>query len=198
MFNTKHYISSISADDYITGFRNTDKFIEFCKQCNKYGHCWACPPFMFSTDDYIHGYEYVYIIGTKIAFTESARMQNTSLEKNKEIVLHAIAETRRKLDQQLLALEKIVAGSKAFFAGTCHLCDEDDCTRDHHEPCRYPEKIRPSLEAFGFDIGKTSEKLLNIELKWSHDERLPEYLTLVSGLFTNIAITDVEKHLAGK
>ena len=45
--------------------------------------------------------------------------------------------------------------------------------------------IRPSLEACGFDIGKTVSELLHIELKWSDNGKMPEYLTLVGGVFKN-------------
>ena len=39
------------------------------------------------------------------------------------------------------------------------------------------------VEAFGFDMGKTAQDLLGLEIKWSHDEFLPEYLTLICGIF---------------
>lgn len=94
-----------------------------------------------------------------------------------------IVETRSHLDKQLLALESKYPDSKAFFAGFCTLCTQE-CARIIGEPCRYPTKIRHSLESFGFDIGKTASQLLNIDLKWSNDGRLPEYFTLVSGFFT--------------
>ena len=88
-----------------------------------------------------------------------------------------------------MGFEEKYTDSKAFFAGTCHLCLDEDCTRKAGLPCRYPDKIRPSLEAVGFDMGKTSAELLNIEMKWTEGSRLPEYYTLVSGLFTNKKIT---------
>ena len=45
------------------------------------------------------------------------------------------------------------------------------------------DRVRPSLEAFGFDIGAISSELLHNELKWSRDGQFPEYFTLVSALF---------------
>lgn len=50
-------------------------------------------------------------------------------------------------------------------------------------PCRHPELVRPSLEACGFDIGRTTSELFGIELKWGADGKMPEYLTLVCGFF---------------
>ena len=53
------------------------------------------------------------------------------------------------------------------------------------KPCRHPELVRPSLEACGFDIARTTSELFGIELKWGTDGSLPEYLTLVCGFFHN-------------
>ena len=50
-------------------------------------------------------------------------------------------------------------------------------------PVPPPGPVRPSLEAFGFDIGAISSELLHNELKWSRDGQFPEYFTLVSALF---------------
>lgn len=87
---------------------------------------------------------------------------------------------RKRTDDLLLELEKTHNG-RAFFPGSCLLCSS--CTRAEGKPCLYPERVRPSLEACGFDIGKTSSELLNIELKWGEHGKMPEYLTLVSGIF---------------
>ena len=43
--------------------------------------------------------------------------------------------------------------------------------------------MRPSLEAIGFDISLTAKELLGLDIRWSHNGLLPEYLTLVCGIF---------------
>ena len=45
--------------------------------------------------------------------------------------------------------------------------------------------MRPSLEACGFDIARTTSELFGIDLKWGSEGRIPEYLTLVCGFFHN-------------
>ena len=45
--------------------------------------------------------------------------------------------------------------------------------------------MRPSLEAFGFDISRTLSELFGIRLLWGKDGVIPEYLTLVCGFFHN-------------
>jgi len=194
MYYIQSYISCISVKDYISNYRDIDKFIEFCKQCNKYMNCWACPPYDFDTTGSITKYNKVYIIGTKIILSEDIRSNCKSQEESKSAGAKIIADVRKGLDEQLLKIEEKTPDSIAFFAGTCHICEDEDCTRITGEDCRYPDKIRHSLESFGFDIGKTAKELLGIELKWSNDGSLPEYLTLVSGLFSNQNVDDIENY----
>lgn len=192
MYSISNHVSRISVSNYTTEFRDAKKFIVFCKQCNKYNNCWACPPFEFDKEEYIRDYKEAYIIGTKIIFTEAALDNCSNSEESRIIGAEAIAEVRRFLDIQLLDIEKKNPCSKVFFAGTCHFCHMEDCTRIKAEPCRFPDKIRPSLESLGFDIGKTCEELLNIKLQWSSDGSLPQYLTLVSAIFAHQPIANIE------
>jgi len=198
MFLINNYIVSVSTLDYIKGYRDIDKFIVFCKECNKYGNSWACPPYNFDTTGHILKYEIVYIFGTKISIDENIRSGCVNTEKSKQLGSQIMAMVRKELDKQLLELEEIYPDSKAFFAGNCHICEKEYCTRITGTPCRYPDKIRHSLESFGFDIGKTAGELLNIELRWSEDGMLPEYLTLVSGLFTNHKIDNIGNYFKEK
>lgn len=184
MYQTTDTIAHIQATTYINAYRDVDKFIGFCKQCGEYGNCWSCPPFSFDTEEYLSGYENVLIIGTKIT-PDKLLLETNDLEKNKLLARDILFRERVKLDASLLALEERYPSGKAFFAGVCHACKDKKCSRSSGEPCLHPELTRPSLESLGFDIGRTASDLLGIELKWSSDGTLPEYLTLVSGFFTN-------------
>jgi len=194
MYAYKTYITNLNVSDYIENYRDADKFIVFCKQCDRYCNCWACPPYDFDTTDYISKYNKIYIIGTKIIISKETRLNYKSAEENRIVGAEIIASVRRNLDAQLLKIESEIPDSRVFFAGTCHICNKEECTRIKNKPCPYPDKIRHSLESFGFDIGKTTEGLLNIKLKWSSDGSFPEYLTLVSGLFTNRTIDNIENY----
>ena len=72
--------------------------------------------------------------------------------------------------------------ARAFFAGTCLLCPPEHCTRRENLPCRHPESIRPSLEALGLDVARTTSGLFGIELQWGRPDAPPAYLTLISAL----------------
>ena len=65
----------------------------------------------------------------------------------------------------------------------CPYCGGAACARIDGKPCKHPDKVCPSLEAIGFDISKTAKDLLGLEIKWSQDGLIPEYLTLVCGIF---------------
>ena len=88
-----------------------------------------------------------------------------------------------EMNEELLELEKSLGGYAFGFVGTCPYCSGAPCARVSGEPCRHPDKVRPSLEAFGFDMSKTAIDLLGLEIKWSQGELIPEYLTLVCGVF---------------
>lgn len=87
------------------------------------------------------------------------------------------------MQRELHERERLTGGRAFDNIGRCVYCSGRECTRLAGERCRYPDKVRPSLEAFGFDIGKTLRELFGIEIKWCRDGYLPEYLMLVSGLF---------------
>lgn len=180
METSKDYIAedftaTITVAEYMTHYRDAEKFISFCRQCRRYNTCWACPPFAFDVDEYLAQYEQALIVGTKITPLHPEEITD-AISFGKEMM-----ETERKrTDELLLEMERIYNG-RAFFPGSCLLCPS--CTRTEGKPCLYPEKVRPSLESCGFDIGKTTTELLNIELKWAESGKIPEYLTLVSAVF---------------
>lgn len=183
MYNTITTKATLSLDKYIRIYRDVDKFIGFCRQCNSYAHCWSCPPFDFDVDEYMSNYDTVTIIGTKIT-PDKSFYKCEDRDRNIKLEDEIISSERRQLDSYLLDLERANPNSRAFFAGVCHCCAERECTRKRSLQCRHPEDMRYSLEAFGFDIVRTASELLGIDLKWSKNGAMPEYYTLVSGLFT--------------
>ena len=184
-YQLKYIKATISVEEYIRDYRDVEKFMVYCKQCHCYAACWACPPFDFDVTGRLMQYENVHIIGTKIVLDDTLLNKCTGERQCNEASYQVIGEVRRELDDKLLALERQYPDSLAFFAGTCLLCGRGKCTRIDGKPCLHPAFIRPSLEAFGFDISKTTSQLLNTDLKWGSRERLPEYFVLVGGFFTD-------------
>nr|WP_306448885.1 DUF2284 domain-containing protein [Odoribacter splanchnicus] len=186
-YSVSHYSVLIPATKYIREYRDENKFIALCRECNRYNRCWACPPYNFDILSLISKYKYIYITGSQI-IADSSYIQNISLGAEKDAVNHLLTEVRLQLDPWLQQLETEHPGSLACYAGTCHLCPDGTCTRISHQPCRYPHLIRHSLESFGFDLIRTAEELLHIPLVWCDGTKFPDYLLLISGLFTNTII----------
>ncbi|MHA1678900.1 MAG: DUF2284 domain-containing protein, partial [Promethearchaeota archaeon] len=51
--------------------------------------------------------------------------------------------------------------------GHCRLCEKEGkkCTYDEGQPCRYPDKIRYSMEAVGINVIETVRKL-SFKIEW--------------------------------
>lgn len=186
----QHFVT-LHVEDYIRDYRDEKKFIAFCRECNRYNRCWACPPYDFDTTAQIGSYKYIHILGTQIMIDPQSNSEYPTDEARKTAIYHLLEEVRSQIDPQLRHLESKYPGSLAFYAGTCHLCPNATatCTRITSTPCRHPSLIRHSLESFGFDLGRTASELLHLPLLWSDGEKLPGYLLLISGLFTSSEIT---------
>ena len=179
------FTATLPAADFIARFRDPERIAAYCRACSNYGRSWACPPFGFDMDDYLAGYRTALIIATKITpsnpglpFREAGRL---------------FRPERVRHESRLLDMERRYGGRAFAYAGTCLYCPEGCCTRPAEAPCRHPEWVRPSLEACGFDLCRTSEELFGIPLLWSCDGRIPEYLMLVSGFFHNAGTIEWEE-----
>lgn len=184
-------LAYIPTNEYMDKYRDVERFIGFCKTCHTFGKSWACPPFDYDSKDILDKYKHCYVIGTQVIFSEDFIASSKDKEIN-ALSQSIMRDVRAKFDHRLLNIEKKYSSSKVLFAGNCHWCPNQVCTRTLNEPCRYPTLIRPSLEAYGFDISKTTSELLQLELKWGKNGFLPPYFILVSGILSNEEITDLD------
>lgn len=176
-YTAEYFTATLPAADYIARFRDAERIAGYCRDCRNYGGSWACPPFDFEAEERLSEYETALIVAAKIVPSEPAVPLSEATR--------LLRPERQRVERLLLEMEKTYGGRSFAYAGTCLYCPEGTCTRLEKLPCRHPELVRPSLEAFGFDVGKTTSELLGIELKWGANGCLPEYLTLVSGFFHN-------------
>lgn len=176
-YSAQDYTVGITTDEYIRRFREAERFMPFCRECANYDRLWACPPFFHDTEEELRKYRNVLLIATKIV--------PASAEIPLEYSHRFILKERGRIENRLLEMEQEYGGRSYAFAGSCLYCPAGTCTRQQGLPCRHPELVRPSLEAYGFDIGRTVSELFGIELLWSEDGFIPEYLTLVCGFFHN-------------
>ncbi len=176
-YRSELHITRRSVEEYIARFHDAERIAGYCRACPNYGRSWACPPYDFDPEEVMRPYRFIHIVASRIypaaadlPFSESGRL---------------IIPERRRLMSRLLHLEKLHAGRSFSYMGSCLNCPAGTCTRLSGQPCRHPELVRPSLEAFGFDIGKSVEELFGFGLKWSNNGLIPEYLTLVGGFIHN-------------
>ena len=172
---TERFSADIEAKRYIARFRDADRFIGFCRQCGYFGRRHGCPPFDHDTLSDIAGYARVRILGAKIVPSD----KSLPLAAVNDLMLPVITS----MNAELLEMEKSLGGRAFGFVGKCIYCGDKPCARIDGKPCRHPDKVRPSLEAYGFDIVRTASELLGVDIKWSDGKHVPDYLTLVCGVF---------------
>lgn len=136
------------------------------------------PPFGFDVGEYLSGYASALLIATKIVPEE----RGIPLSESKRLIL----PERLRLEERLLEMERLYGGRSFAYVGTCLYCPEGSCTRPTGEPCRHPDKVRPSLEACGFDIGRTTTELFGMDLKWGTDGRIPRSTCSSSAAFSTM------------
>lgn len=169
------FTASIAAGDYLARFRDAERFGACCRACPNYGRSWGCPPFDYDVAERIGRYRSVLLVATKI----TPAIASLPLAASQAL----IRPERIRLETRLREMERDYGGLACAYVGECLYCPRGSCTRSAGLPCRHAGLVRPSLEAYGFDIGRTLGELFGIELKWGAEGRMPDYLTLVCGFF---------------
>ena len=194
MYHTEIYIKPSTIEELKNNFWDIEKFEGFCKQCRNYGKLWSCPPYNFSIEEYVDRYKYVYIVGVKIVFDEDTLSSINTKEKISNYTTETLHFMKNKIMNETLKLEKLYPNSTSLSAGGCNLCE--NCSKLKNIQCVHPDLMRYSLESLGFDVGGVSSKLLNFELKWATETRLPDYFSLIAGIMTNEEISDLKENIS--
>ena len=167
------YEKTIGIPQYIEGYVNVEEFLECCRVCDNFDRKWSCPPYDFEpVRDYWEKFTHFHVIGKKMILEEEDKDNWKNLMK----------EVKQQLTEELFCEEKKYPGSRALCAGSCTICGENNCSKISGETCRFPEKMRYSIESLGGNVGLTASKLLNIKLQWIEEGRIPDYFVLIGGL----------------
>ena len=143
-------------------------FRDFCKEdvCGYYGRNWMCPPYVGEIQaliDRARGYDraLVYETAGEIAY------------KRDKTGIREAALLHDEVAQRIL--EGSPPGNLLHLsAGTCRICER--CTAMDGEPCRYPDRAIPSLEAYGIHVCALAEKC---GLRYSNGEATVTYFGAV-------------------
>ena len=163
----------IGLEEYLSDYRDSETFMDCCKACGNFRKRWHCPPLAPEFEIDFGRYSFVKFAGYKIIPAGAGVIADAH---------SLLTGPAKRLGNELLKLEHELDGRAMGLAqlDSC-LCPEG-CTRPSGLPCRHPELVRPALEAYGFDVCKTAREILGVELLWSRDGRLPEYLALVGAV----------------
>jgi predicted metal-binding protein len=130
------------------------RIIGFCinNACGNYGTRYTCPPLNGSLEDFIQKLKQ-YKYGILVQYSKSIILKGNT---------GGVRETLFDFHNKILMIEDFLTG-KGFksiwglIGGTCLLCEQ--CGAKTGEPCRHPDKARPSLEAIGIDVLTLLDKL---------------------------------------
>lgn len=186
MFNLNYIYNKSDMLCLLEKYFDKDKFHGLCKNCKNYSKIWSCPPYDFDIIDYLIQHKTLYLIGTKIIFSQEAKEKYNSAKKINKFINSTIIKTRRKIEAAFANIESDYTNSVSLYPGSCILCKK--CSRSNQKPCLNMKNMRYSLESLGFDVGKISKDLLNTELLW-YKETLPDYITLVGGILSSDQIS---------
>lgn len=168
-------------------YQDVATYLMYCQQCPNYNTVWSCPPLPFAVEDYLEKFQWMYVVGAKINLSPQVIMAADTAEKVKAVGWDIVVAVKLAMEEKLRNLEQKMPGSVSFSSGGCNLCRE--CSRKDGTCCRSPEKMRYSLDAFGFNLTAIASDMLGIEIQWCKD-RLPDYFTLVHGIATTEKMSD--------
>ena len=181
MYKIENYESEISVQEYIERFVDVETFLEACKQCPNYKQVWSCPEYDFDVLSYWKKYQTLKVYAHKIIFEPEYQEKVYEQDELNAILQKVLKTEKQKLSDRMMEEEKKYPGSISLSAGSCGLC-KDGCTRPHGKACRFPDKMRYSIESLGGNVGMTIEKLMGLELEWMEEGKLPTHFILVNGL----------------
>lgn len=126
----------------------TDRaFRDMCaaNSCGIYGKCYMCPPDVGDIDVLmarLREYDYALVYQTVTPIEDSFDFEGMAEAKKRT---YPLAQALRPVFSDMNIFHTLHLG-----AGGCGVCKP--CAKQTGEPCRFPEKAMPSLEAYGVNV----------------------------------------------
>ena len=193
-YSVEYRTDHIEMPHFRQKYQNREKFMAYCRECPRYDSLWSCPPLSFDVDEFLKPYTWVNILCAKINLDKETIRRASTVEKIKDNGWEIVSAVKLGTDERLRNLETQIPGSLSLSSGGCNLCER--CTRKSGTPCRQPDKMRYSLDAFGFDLTAITKDVFHIDILWCKDS-LPEYLTLIHGLLADKPVPEEAWKTAG-
>ena len=127
-------------------------FRDMCaaNSCGKYGKCYMCPPDVGDIDalmSEVGNYDYALVYQTVNALEDSFDFEGMVEAKKKT---YPLAQSFRAVFDKP-EFSKVLH----LCAGGCGVCKT--CAKQTGEPCRFPERAMPSLEAYGVNVSELAK-----------------------------------------
>lgn len=181
-FTINIYTSCIEVDSIESDYLFTRKLCE--SGCVNFGKKYSCPPRSPDFEYLKEDYKFMVINAFIIPYKEVDKTFNIIKAAN----VICKSKQRRLFDGVATELNKSNLKHKILENGSCRLCKQ--CALQNNDPCRYPKRMRPSMEATGIRVDKLVKNCFNIDLDWyykrkSNKDNFPKYQCVVGGILTN-------------
>ena len=124
-------------------------FRKMCESnaCGVYGRCYMCPPDVGDADKLmaeVGEYDYALVYQTVSELEDSFDFEGMIEAKQKS---YPLAQSLRSVFADM-GIKKVLH----LGAGGCGVCES--CSKQSGEPCRFPQKAMPSLEAYCVNVSE--------------------------------------------
>ena len=128
------------------------RFRDICatNACGKYGRCYMCPPEVGESEELmaeIGKYDYA-LVYQRVSELEDSFDYEGMVEAKKRF--YPLSQAIRRATRELGITEALHLG-----AGGCGVCEK--CAIERGDPCRFPEKAMPSLEAYCVNVSELAK-----------------------------------------
>ena len=166
---------SLSTQALLRRYYRPQHLAPLCLQCENHGMNYACPPTGRDMAALLASYAQIRLYAARLPLPPALARADTGAY---------FAQGMVAFNRRLLAEEAASPGSLAIAPGQCVCCER--CARGDHLPCRHPDSLRYSLDAFLLEIAQMSAELFDTEIRWYNDQP-PEFLTMMGGLLLPVA-----------
>ena len=179
----ENFQAEVPVEEYVKECVDVPTFLGYCKECSNYGKLWCCPPYTFNVEkDYWSKFQTIQIMGRKLYLPKELTSQSYAKNEEWKVTEEFLIPYKEELEQEILKAEEQHPGSVSLSSGACLHCKKASCSRLDNKQCRFPDKMRYSIESLGGNVGKTVTKYLHQDLQWVEEGKLPEYFMLIYGL----------------
>lgn len=173
------YIREVTIEELKKKYYDKEKYQGYCRECNSYNKKHSCPPFSEEEDYMLDNYNYIHIVVAKLEYSKDEIEMHKGSDKTYEYTKKTFFPVKNYIHERMIKLEGQYENAYYSAMGSCALCEV--CEKVEGKDCRYPDKMRISLEAWGYDIGGMLKDYFDIDIKWASDG-LPEYYSLLGGI----------------